>query len=158
MKVQTTSRFLFLFIFCFTFLLSLCHVIGSSTSKSKTKTKTKTFISKFITGRIPPGKFEYSKLNGFYRPNVAAKICERDLGCAGFTFKGSPINIKRNYEIFFFHFVPKDIFDVNKKQYYHWTIYQVFSRKEVHLKNVKISLNKSSEVCLPKLKYVLNYY
>jgi hypothetical protein len=28
-----------------------------------------------------------------YRPREAAKLCEKDLACAGFTFKGTPLNI-----------------------------------------------------------------
>ena len=48
---------------------------------------------KFIAGRIPPGGFEHSDLNGMYRPREAAKLCEKDLACAGFTFKGTPLNI-----------------------------------------------------------------
>ena len=48
---------------------------------------------KFIAGRIPPGGFEYSELNGMYRPREAAKLCEKDLACAGFTFKGTALNI-----------------------------------------------------------------
>ncbi len=41
----------------------------------------------FFIGKVPPGRFEYSELNGFYYPQEAKEICQSDLQCAGFTFK-----------------------------------------------------------------------
>ena len=43
----------------------------------------------FYAGRISPGKFEYPKLNGWMLVEEARIICENDLACGGFTFKGS---------------------------------------------------------------------
>ena len=117
--------------------------------------KKKTSGTKFITGRIPPGRFEYSDLNGMYRTREAAKLCEKDPACAGFTFKGTPLNIgtlaKKKYEMYFFHFVPKDTFSEAKKQFYHWTSYVVKSRKTVELKKFQVaqlSPTSRTAVCL----------
>ena len=41
----------------------------------------------FYAGRIKPGKFEYPKLNGLMLVMDAKEKCEKDLACAGFTFK-----------------------------------------------------------------------
>lgn len=41
----------------------------------------------FFIGKVPPGRFEYSELNGFYYPQEAKEICRSDLQCAGFTFR-----------------------------------------------------------------------
>ena len=55
--------------------------------------------AKFYAGRIKPGKFEYPFLNGWMSTIEAKEKCEKDLACAGFTFKaGVPYlfgNLKR---------------------------------------------------------------
>ena len=43
--------------------------------------------AKFYAGRIKPGKFEYPLLNGWMSSTEAIQKCEKDLACAGFTFK-----------------------------------------------------------------------
>ena len=62
-----------------TLLLSIAYC-----GKVKIKKKGKSFL----VGRIPPGQFEYPELNGFYTPKEAQKVCDEDLQCAGFSFKG----------------------------------------------------------------------
>ena len=96
--------------------------------------------SKFLIGRIPPGSFEYPELNGYFSPKKSVRICESDPACGGFTFKGTPKISNQVFEVYFFHFVPKDLFEKSSKidQFYHWTSYRVQSRKYSKLKNFKI--------------------
>lgn len=61
---------------------------------------------KFYAGRIKPGQFEYPKHNGWMTPLQAKKLCEFDLACGGFTFKGSYKSENLTMEVYFFHFVP----------------------------------------------------
>ncbi len=76
------------------FFVSLKSVSSFSPENENVRHKKKSSPGpKFIAGRIPPGGFEHSDLNGMYRPREAAKLCEKDLACAGFTFKGTPLNI-----------------------------------------------------------------
>ena len=65
MKVQNKN---FVLLFCLSY-----HVFVLSCSKNKPKP----FGKKFKIGRIPPGKFEYPKLNGFYRLSLAVKLIGR---------------------------------------------------------------------------------
>ena len=124
----------------------------------------------FHAGRIPPGLFEYPKHNGWMKPGKAVKICETDLACGGFTFKGTP-NFKRKHEVYFFHFVPPEIFlegkdtksdkknvSGQKKKYYHWSSYIVHSRDfvklSVHVKDdskLKTSLCADAQTRFDKL-------
>jgi len=110
------------------------------------KSKTKDF---FFRGRVPSGSFEYSDLNGFYTPKKAIKVCENDLSCAGFTFKGTPHIKSAKYEIFFFHYIPKKLFDEvkMKKNYFHWTTYKVKSRNFVKLDNHIVHSDQTSNKC-----------
>lgn len=97
--------------------------------------------SNFYRGRIPPGSFEYVKLNGFYKPKDAVKVCEQDLACAGFTFKGTPFLKKLEFEVYFFHYFPHRFFEkrpLNVSQYNHWTSYKVTQRNFVKLTNYRI--------------------
>ena len=128
--------FYFLSLTFFNLLLLVHSKDGGKTEKVKTK---------FTFGRIPPGSFEYSELNGFYSPKKAVTICEGDPACGGFTFKGTPNLSKRKYEIFFFHFVASDVFDDKSKvQYYYWTSYLVKNRQFSKLQNFKIRENSES--------------
>ena len=82
-------------------------------------------------GRVPPSKFEYDKLNGFYAPNRAKDLCEEDLQCGGFTFKGTRKS-KDVKEIYFFHFIYDQISSLEEYiKYPHWTTYIVPSRNYV---------------------------
>ena len=84
-------------------------------------------------GRVPPSKFEYSKLNGFYSAEMAHKICNKNIRCGGFTFKGTKTNggVK---EIYFFHVVYDDTSSLQEYiKYPHWTTYIVTSRDYIAL-------------------------
>ena len=56
----------------------------------------------FYAGRIKPGKYEYPKLNGWMLVEEAKQLCEKDLACGGFTFKGSYKTLTRPMEMYFF--------------------------------------------------------
>jgi hypothetical protein len=86
-----TSKLFCSFILFFVSLKSVCPF--SPENENVRHKKKSSSGPKFIAGRIPPGGFEYSDLNGMYRPREAAKLCEKNLACAGFTFKGTPLNI-----------------------------------------------------------------
>ena len=92
-------------------------------------------------GRVPPSRFEFEKLNGFYTPNKAKKRCEKDLQCGGFTFKGAKESLGKK-EIYFFRFVPNDQNSLGDYlKYPHWSTYIVSSRDYVivfgsHISNV----------------------
>ena len=75
-------------------------------------------------GRVPPGSFEYEKLNGFLTPEMARRLCKNDIQCGGFTFKGSK-NIKnRKSKVYFFHYVSDDIVSLREyMKFPHWTTY-----------------------------------
>ena len=85
----------------------------------------------WYVGRVPPSKFEYDTLNGYYTTSKAKTVCENDLQCGGFTFKGNR-NIKGIKEIYFFHFVNDDKYSLMAyMKYPHWTTYIVGSRDYV---------------------------
>jgi hypothetical protein len=67
-----------------------------------------TAIKSFTT--FTPGRFEYPNLNGYYSPKQAVKLCEEDLSCGGFTYKGTPKSPQNSLEVFFFHYVPMEWF------------------------------------------------
>ena len=84
--------------------------------------------SSWHVGRVPPSKFEYGKLNGFYLLETAQKICNTDIRCGGFTFKGTKTNGEVK-EIYFFHVVYDDTSSLKEyMKYPHWTTYIVTSR------------------------------
>ena len=70
-------------------------------------------------GRVPPSRFEYDKLNGYYSIKHAKQMCENDLQCGGFTFKGTKHD-KLKRAIYFFHFIN---FENEYMKYPHWTSY-----------------------------------
>ena len=100
---------------------------------------------KFLYGRIPPGYFEYPALNGYYSPKKAVKVCVSDMACGGFTFKGVVNSPKKVFEMYFFHYVPKELFeqDYAENQSFHWTSYIVNTRNFTKLENYKV---KSTQV------------
>lgn len=121
------------------FVLAVYSQVGQKKSKNDLK-------SKLISGRIPPGSFEYNQLNGFYTPKKAVQVCESDPACGGFTYKGTPSLQKLKYEVYFFHFVPLNIFEETSsvQQYYHWTSFVVMKRTFSSLKNFKIVENSET--------------
>jgi hypothetical protein len=96
-------------------------------------------------------------LNGLFRPKISVKICESDISCGGFTFKGTASSSgKQKFQTNFFHFFQEEFFGKNnkkRKQFYHWTSYKVRSRKFVKLpKKYKIGSSNvvTDAVCLEK--------
>ena len=89
-------------------------------------------IRRWYVGRTPPSSFEYSKINGFYPPKQAKTICERDLQCGGFTFKGSKSIKYIVPEVYFFHFInTSSSYLTTDIGYPHWTSYVVGSRDHI---------------------------
>ena len=103
---------------------NILHLKSTNAGKNATKKRKSWFV-----GRTPPSKFEYSKLNGFYSPKEAKKICEGDIQCGGFTFKGTKRTKQIIPEVYFFHYISEesDYLTTNIK-YPHWTTYIVGSR------------------------------
>jgi hypothetical protein len=91
----------------------------------------------FYGSRVKPGKFEYPKHNGWMLPQEAVQICEDDLSCGGFTFRGAFAADFQSVEVYFFHIIKNP--DVNEDNFYHWSTYQVDSRKYVILPKSKMA-------------------
>ena len=79
-------------------LYCLCFVSLSSSS------------GEWHPGKIPAisSDFDLLDLNGRWRPEDAVKICDKNVRCAGFTFKGlaNTTNVKqKDFETYFFSYV-----------------------------------------------------
>ena len=86
----------------------------------------------WFIGRTPPSIFEYPRINGFYPPRQAQSICEKDLQCGGFTFKGSKKIMHTIPEVYFFHFINESSsYLTTEIEYPHWTTYIVGSRDHI---------------------------
>ena len=108
-------------------ITSLLVVLSRVDTKYNFKTRRKWYV-----GRVPPSSFEYPKLNGFYFPKQAKSICEKDLQCGGFTFKGTKTSTYNVPEISFFHFINESASYLSTEIHYpHWTTYVVGSRDYV---------------------------
>lgn len=82
----------------------------------------------WYVGRVPPSQFEYPDINGYFTPLDAKNLCEDDLQCGGFTFKGTKEHLDER-EVYFFHLVRDDEqFLSEYMEYPHWTTYIVGSR------------------------------
>ena len=89
-------------------------------------------LKRWFIGRTPPSMFEYSGINGFYSPKKAQSICEEDLQCGGFTFKGSKRAMYMIPEVYFFHFINESSsYLTTEIRYPHWTSYIVGSRDHI---------------------------
>ena len=88
--------------------------------------------NRWFIGRTPPSIFEYFSINGFYSPKQAQSICENDLQCGGFTFKG-PKKMKHTIpEVYFFHFINESSsYLTTDIKYPHWTSYIIGSRDHI---------------------------
>ena len=98
---------------------------------------------RWYIGRTPPSSFEYHRR--FYAPKQAKNVCEMDLQCGGFTFKGSKRinNIKR--EVYFFHYInERSSYLTTSIKYPHWTTYVVGSRDHIVLPGSYTSHNSSN--------------
>ncbi|XP_023337022.1 uncharacterized protein LOC111708023 isoform X2 [Eurytemora carolleeae] len=83
-----------------------------------------TGYSGFYTGRIKEGMFEYSDLNGLMTAEEGATLCEEDLQCAGFTFRGV-YSVDVPHELYFFHYVSTIHFSQKNPHFWGWTSYRV---------------------------------
>ena len=87
---------------------------------------------RWFIGRTPPSIFEYSRINGFYSPKQAQVICEGDIQCGGFTFKGTKGVTDIVPEVYFFHFIDeRSNYLTPEIQNSHWTSYIVGSRDHI---------------------------
>ena len=84
--------------------------------------------SDWLVGRVPPSRFEYSNLNGWMLPSKAQSICEDDLQCGGFTFIGTRFVEQQKHDVYFFHYIDVDNFEMSGIKYSQWTTYLVSSR------------------------------
>ena len=89
-------------------------------------------VKQWFIGRTPPSIFEYPRINGFYSPRQAQSICEKDIQCGGFTFKGSKKIIHTTPEVYFFHFINESSsYLTTEIRYPHWTTYIIGSRDHI---------------------------
>ena len=105
----------------------LVHVFAITFAKLVTSLYNEVGYNTWYIGRAPPSKFEYDKINGYYSPDQDKTICENDIQCGGFTFKGTRKSSERKH-IYFFHYINYE--DEKNLRYPHWTIY-VPSRKYI---------------------------
>ena len=98
--------------------LQSTHVLSKKSKESsnkKSSTKKKTGLTGFIAGRLNPDPaLELSRINGFYTPEEASTLCEKNLECAGFTFRGSK-NVGQKFRTYFFRFVGQKSFEDAKR-------------------------------------------
>ena len=106
----------------------------------------------FYAGRISPGKFEYPKLNGWMLVDEARIICENDLACGGFTFKGSYKTLTLPMEMYFFHIVPEK----TGRNYFYWSTYEV-DRKFVKLSKVSMKKEMKHSIIKEKISDTLHH-
>ena len=89
-------------------------------------------LLRWLIGRTPPSIFEYPRINGFYTPKQAQSICEKDIQCGGFTFKGSKKIMHTVPEVYFFHFINESSsYLTTEIRYPHWTTYIIASRDHI---------------------------
>jgi hypothetical protein len=82
-----------------------CEKVKKSEKKSKGGAKKKTGLTGFIVGRLSPEPgLELSHFNGFYSPDEASNFCEKNIECAGFTFRGAK-GVSQKFRVKFFRFV-----------------------------------------------------
>ena len=118
-KIMKTSFMYFAFCFVYMMFAQLYLSVGMAKGKGK----------RWFIGRTPPSSLEYSKINGFYSPKQAKSICEKDLQCGGFTFKGSKKIMHSIPEVYFFHYINEtSSYLTTEIKYPHWTSYIVGSR------------------------------
>ena len=57
---------------------------NKKTGSHKKRVSANMFVGKLISTQC----IEYEALNGLMTPKIAKKLCDEDLACAGFTYKG----------------------------------------------------------------------
>ena len=112
-------------------------LVGAKKGKTGKTIKT----TGFFVGQIPLGKFEYPDLKAVLKPQQARVICENDLECAGFTWKGAKI-LDIPHPITFFRYVSESTFTAGNN--YQWTSYRV-KRSFVVVAGKKFPDAKASE-------------
>ena len=165
--------FLFILLVLILVDVSLSDKVKKTDKKDKkVSTKKKNGLTGFIVGRLNPDPgFELNRLNGFYTPDEAANLCEKNVECAGFTFRGSK-GASQKFGVKFFRFVAQKTFeDAKKGGNWIWTSYRVkrsfaafFHRKTstnlADAKNVDKKSVKSVEQLIEKFrdeKFVQNF-
>ena len=89
-------------------------------------------VGQWYRGRTPPSSFEYASMNGFYSPKQAQAICERDIQCGGFTFRGKKGATDIVSKVYFFHFINKtSSYLTPGLKHPHWTTYIVGSKDHI---------------------------
>ena len=119
LKMMKTGRRWRTLFHVYMILIKICLCINSMEGK----------VKRWYIGRTPPSSFEYPKINGFFSPKQAKAICERDVQCGGFTFKGSKRIKYIVPEVYFFHFIDNNSsYLTTEIKFPHWTSYIVGSR------------------------------
>ena len=110
----------------------VCHVYSIFIHICFSGCMTEQNLGRWYSGRTPPSKFEYTGINGFYSPKQAQVICEGDIQCGGFTFKGTKGVTNIVPEVYFFHFIDeRSNYLTPEIQNSHWTSYIVGSRDHI---------------------------
>lgn len=113
-----------LILLCSIYLICFSANTGAAADKKKKKQQ-----HGFLVGQIPLGRFEYPGLDGILKPVQAQIICENDLECAGFTFKGAKTGLDIPHPIIFFRYVSDKTFSEigtsNNPKTFLWTSYRV---------------------------------
>ena len=94
--------------------------------KEKEEREASKFKPGYFIGRILPETFEYKEMNqqSWMTPDEAARKCEADLKCAGFTFRGSTEVLDLPTNIYFVHHFPKYLLDEPTGYSAYWVSYR----------------------------------
>ena len=97
-------------------------VLGKKVKKAKSGKKKE---PSFIVGK-PNSQFclEYPELNQVVTPKEAKKLCEDDLQCAGFCYKGAK-DLGQRFDMKFFHYLPEMALASSADIDWTWTSYKV---------------------------------
>ena len=124
----------------FILINNIVHLKSTIVGRNADKPRKSWFV-----GRTPPSSFEYSKLNGFFSPKEAKNLCEQDIQCGGFTFKGTKRIKYIIPEVYFFHYIDeKSDYLTENIKYPHWTTYIVGSRDYIVI-NGEIKSEKTTD-------------
>ena len=139
--------------FCTICYVYMTLIYSCCITSSKERTEKRWYI-----GRTPPSCFEYSKINGYYTPKQAKTICEKDVQCGGFTFKGSQWIKYVIPEVYFFHFInDSSAYLTTDIKYPHWTSYIVGSRDYILVSGSYASDKSSSHSRYESFIYDYNF-
>lgn len=113
-------------------VLVLLLAFEEGLTKKKTKKKVAPLSAKKSTGNFFVGKLsatstnlEYEALDGQMTPKKAQSLCDQDLSCAGFTYKGAKGHGQK-FQMKFFRYISKSGVEAAKKSPdWTWTSYRV---------------------------------